>query len=60
MAQMQTKKAHKAQSHFLPSISLLARALHLPSEVKVRSMTTPDSHSVTASDTWFFRYLVAD
>ena len=31
-----------------------------PPGVNVRSTTTPDSHSVTASDTWFSWYLVVD
>ena len=29
-------------------------------EVNVQLTTTPDSHSVTASDTWLSRYLVVD
>ena len=31
-----------------------------PTKVNVRLTTTPDSHSVTASDTWLSRYLVVD
>ena len=32
----------------------------IPPEVNVRSTTAPDSHSVTASNTWLSRYLVVD
>ena len=31
-----------------------------PPEVNVRSTTTPDSHSGTASNTWLSRYLVVE
>ena len=30
------------------------------SELNVQLTTTPNSHSVTASDTWLSRYLVVD
>ena len=29
-------------------------------ELNVQSTTTPDSHSVAASDTWLYQYLVVD
>ena len=31
-----------------------------PTEVNVQSTTTPDSHSITTSDTWLSQYLVVD